>query len=157
MERVGYIILGAILAVFGGIATQIILVKWGDKRARVALKILLTDIIGQINGILDNIKTTYDKTSIVYVEYLLQLRSCRVTYDRNKEHIIKISDSESRKEIFDYFDKEMLFDLIVSVLNGIKNNVQFQAYANDKIKEEVAKLEGIKNIGIRVKEKLQRL
>ena len=45
MSNVGYIVLGSILAVFGGIITQIILVKWGDKRARVALKILLTDII----------------------------------------------------------------------------------------------------------------
>lgn len=157
MAQVGYIILGSILAICGGIITQVIMIKWIDKRTITALKILLTDVINSINEIIDKLKLTYEKTKIVHVEFLLQLRSARLTYDRNKEYLIRISNEELRKEISDYFDKEMLFDMVVSAWNNLQNDARFQTYAVSQIKEEVNKLDGIKDLGIRIKDKLGKI
>jgi len=155
-EQVGYIVLGAALAMVSGIVTQIVMVKWGDKRTLSALTILLIDVINQMNGIFEELKSTFDKSGVVYAEYLIQLRSSRVTFDRNKEYIIKISDDKLRKDILSYFDKEMLFDTLVSVLNQLKDNHQHSQYAVDRIKSEVNNMVQTGQLGESIKKRLKK-
>jgi len=136
----GKIILGAVLAVFGGIITQIIMVKWADKRTINTLKILLVDIIDQINQVIDNLKLAYDKTNIAWFDYLTQLTSIKAIFDRNREWLCRIKDDELRKEINEYFDKIMLFEMNARACENMKINMPQNApYAAGKLKEEIAK------------------
>ncbi len=150
------IILGAVLAVFGGIITQVIMVKWGDKRTTHALKILLLDIINQINQVIDNLELAYNKTNIVWFDYLTQLGSIKIIFDRNREWLIRIKDDELRKEINTYFDKIMLFEINARACENMKANMpQNSSYAINKLKEEVAKLMATKESSKRLKDSLK--
>lgn len=152
----GKIILGAVLAVFGGIVTQVIMVKWADKRTIHTLKILLLDIIDQINQVIDNLKLAYDKTNIVWFDYLTQLSSIKIIFDRNREWLVKIKDDELRREINEYFDKIMLFEINARACENMKINMpQNLSYATDKLKEEVTKLMATKESSNRLKDSLK--
>lgn len=152
----GGIILGAVLAVFGGIITQVIMVKWGDKRTIESLKILLLDLIDQMSQIIENLKLAYDKTNIVGFEYLMQLNNVRAIFDRNREWLIKITDSELREEIYEYFDKIMLFGMNATSLENMKYNMpQHLGYATTRLKDEVANLMLVKESSPRIKASLK--
>ncbi|MBM3251269.1 MAG: hypothetical protein FJZ11_00605 [Candidatus Omnitrophica bacterium] len=146
-QPVGYIVLGAVIALFSGFFTQVIILKWQDSRMLAMLKVLLSDAISQMNTVIDSIELIHSKLKTVYIEQLMQLRSARLNYDKNKDFIIRIKTIKLRKDITDYFDTMMIFDSVVFALLGMKNKGQFVEYADGEIKKQIDRLPGIKELG----------
>lgn len=150
----GLIVLGAFLALIGGIITQLITVKWGDVRVRKSLIMLITDLIMQINTGIEGLDNGYKKTKMALLSHLLNINTNLAVFGRNREYVIKLSSAELRKDIIKYFDQ---LSNTTAALQGFES-MRNQPLQSNLVAEGVANgikiLLELKKMGEKIKDKI---
>lgn len=150
----GLIVLGAFLALIGGIITQIVMVKWGDIRTRKSLILLLTDLITQINAIIEELNNGYMKTGMALLAHIFNINNNLAVFGRNREFVIKLSQAKLRKDIIDYFDRVSISNMALQGFESMRHQPSQKDIVATGIKNEIGILLDLKTAGERIKDDL---
>ena len=105
MSELFYLIVGAILAIIGGVANDEI--RAGRERARElkAIKISLCDELGEIVTTVKNMHEVWEKSKILYPSYISDLASNTTAFDSLRQRLFLISDDALRTQIVAFYKK----------------------------------------------------
>lgn len=104
MNEFWAVVLGAVLAVFGGAANDEFS-AWREKRRECnAIKVSLNDELTEICQILNKIKTVWETTQTLVPSYIIRdLTTCTSTYDGLRQRLFLIKDETVRKDITTFY------------------------------------------------------
>lgn len=99
------LILGALLAILGGVVNDEFR-AWRERRSELkAIKSSLSDELSEIELTVKNMHEVWEQTHIFGVKYVTDLLTCTSTYDSYRQRFFLIKDTELRKEITAFYKK----------------------------------------------------
>ncbi|MDD5055039.1 MAG: hypothetical protein PHZ00_02100 [Candidatus Peribacteraceae bacterium] len=99
------LILGAAIAVFGGVLGYEYN-AWRDScRELKSIKVSLCDELGDIESTIKSMHEVWDKSKTLYPSYLETLQQNTTAFDGLRERLFLIGESALRKKVVDYYRK----------------------------------------------------
>lgn len=99
------LILGAVLAIAGGIVGDEIRSFLDRRRERDAIKVALCDELGGINTTISSIHTVWESAHVFPPSYVADLLSSTTAYDSLRTRLFLIKEEEVRKKLSDFYKK----------------------------------------------------
>lgn len=136
MSDAWLVILGAVLAVFGGGANDEFSAWRERRRERNAIKVSLSDELTEIVTILNKIKNVWEANHTLVPSYIIKdLTSCTSTYDSLRQRLFLIRDINTRKDITTFYrDLKSAVNSNARRAGSLSKNADIQ-----KEQEEIAK------------------
>lgn len=105
MNDLGLLILGAILAIAGGVLGDEIR-SWSDRRReRKAIKIALCDELGEIEATIHSIHTVWESAKVFPPTYVNDLLSSTTAYDGLRTRLFLIKEEHVRAQLGGFYKK----------------------------------------------------
>ena len=110
-------VLGAALALGGGIAVEAWRIRRDDRRKALLIKFILQQEIPQINRLIDSVLPSIEKGEWFPTAPIQSIHRMLQGFDRNREWIVVIKDEGFRKAIFNYY---LTMDILCRGLEEVK-------------------------------------
>jgi hypothetical protein len=105
MNEVQLLILGALLAIVGGVMGDEIRSWLARSRERKAIKISLCDELGEIEAIIHSIHTVWESAKVFTPNYVADLLSSTTAYDGLRTRLFLIKEDTTRTSLNSFYKK----------------------------------------------------
>ena len=102
MNDIEKILLGALIAIFGGVIGKVFTVYYDERKERKFIKSNLKDELQKIISIIEKLIETNEKTNQIHPTYLTDITANTECYKYHRIRLYLISDTDTKKKYYDF-------------------------------------------------------